>query len=60
MTTSTEALGPRTLRRTTFRARALLSQIDMTVSSDGKTLTVTTRTSGSEREPAVFVYEKQD
>jgi hypothetical protein len=60
MTTSTEALGPRTLRRTTFRARSPLSQVDMTVSSDGKTLTVTTRTSGSEREPAVFVYEKQD
>jgi hypothetical protein len=60
LTTSTEALGPRTLRRKTFRARSPLSQVDMTVSSDGKTLTVTRRTSGSEREPAVFVYEKQD
>lgn len=32
----------------------------MTVSPDGKTLTVTTRKPGSPDEPSVFVYEKLD
>lgn len=52
---SAEALGPRTLRRAT----AVLETV-MTVSPDGKTMTITTRTPGSADEPSVFVYEKQD
>lgn len=60
MTTSAVALGPRTLRRTTLRGHTPMLEAVMTVSPDGKTLTVTTRKPGSPDEPSVFVYEKLD
>lgn len=60
VTTSARALGPRTFRRTTSRAGTPYLETLMTVSSDGKTLTVTTRRPGSSDQPAVFVYERQD
>ena len=59
MTTSAEALGPRTVRRTTLRAHMPIFEAVMAVSSDGTTLTITIRTPGSPDQPSVFVYEKQ-
>ena len=52
-------LGARALQRTTFRGRSPMLEAVWTVSSDGRTLTVTSRTVGSSDEPRVFVYERQ-
>jgi len=59
MTTATDAIGPRAVRRTSFRGQTPTLETVMTVSADGTILTVTTRTPGSSGEPAVFIYEKQ-
>ena len=59
-TSAAQALGIRSLRRTTFRADNPWLETVMTVSADGKTMTVTTHTPGSSEEPSLFVYEKQD
>jgi hypothetical protein len=53
-------LGPRALQRTTFRGRTPMLEAVWTLSSDGRTLTVTSRTVGSSDEPSVFVYERQE
>ena len=53
-------LGVRALRRTTYRDRSAIGEAVWTLSSDGRTLTVTGRTPGSSEEPSVFVYERQD
>jgi hypothetical protein len=53
-------LGVRALQRTTFRGRTPMLEAGWTLSSDGRTLTVTGRTVGSLDEPSVFVYEKQN
>jgi hypothetical protein len=58
MTTLAETLGSRSLRRSTLRSHKPIFEIVMTVSSDGKTLTVTNRTIGI-AETAVHVYDKQ-
>jgi len=60
MMTAAEPLGMRTLRRTTFQSEKPTLEIVMTVSADGKTLTLTTHTPNSTDEPSLFVYEKQD
>jgi len=60
MTSSAEAIGPRTLRRTTFRQHTRASEAVITVSADGKNLTVTSQIGGGSDEPSVTVYEKQD
>ena len=60
MTASAEALGPRTLRRTTLLAHSPNLEVTMNVSVDGRTMTVTTRMPDNEATPSVFVYEKQD
>jgi hypothetical protein len=52
-------LGARVLRRTTFRARTPMLEAVWTLSSDGRTLTVTSRAVGSADEPSVLLYEKQ-
>ena len=53
-------LGARALQRTTFRGRTPMLEAVWTLSSDGQTLTVTSRTVGSQDEPGVFVYETQN
>lgn len=53
-------LGARALQRTTFRGRTPMLEAVWTLSSDGRTLTVTSRTVGSSDEPGVFVYERQN
>ncbi len=53
-------LGSRALQRTTFRDRRPMLEAAWTLSSDGRTLTVTSRTVGSSDEPSVFVYERQE
>lgn len=53
-------LGLRALRRTTLRGRSPILESVWTLSSDGRTLTVTSHTPGSSEEPSVFVYERQD
>lgn len=58
MTTLVETLGSRSLRRSTLRSHKPIFEIVMTVSSDGKTLTVTNRTIGI-AEAAVHIYDKQ-
>jgi hypothetical protein len=58
-TTSAEVLSPSSLRRMTLRAHTPIFEAVMTVSSDGKTLTVTTHRHGSPDQPSVFLYEKQ-
>ena len=58
MTTLAETLGSRSLRRSTLRSHKPIFEIVMTVSSDGKTLTVTNRTIGI-AEAAVHIYDKQ-
>jgi hypothetical protein len=58
MTTLAETLGSRSLRRSTLRSHKPIFEIVMTVSSDGKTLTVSNRTIGV-AETAVHVYDKQ-
>ena len=60
MTSSAEAIGQRTLRRTTFGQHTRVSEVVIAVSADGKTLTTTFQMSGSPNEPSVTVYEKQD
>jgi hypothetical protein len=55
-----ETLASRTLRRTTFRGQTSTLETVMAVSTDGKTMTVTTHVPGSAEEPSSFVYEKQD
>jgi hypothetical protein len=60
MTSSAEAIDARSLRRTTLREHKPLFETVMTVSSDGKRLTVTSRTIGTTDVPAVFVYNKED
>lgn len=52
--------GSRALRRTTFRGSRPMLEAVWTLSSDGRTLTVTSRTVGSSDESSVFVYEKQE
>jgi hypothetical protein len=59
-TTAAEPLSLRTLRRTTFQDGKATLETVMSVSADGKTLTVTTHTPGRSDEPSLFVYEKQD
>jgi hypothetical protein len=59
-TTAAQALGMRSLRRTTFRAEKPTLGTAMTVSADGNTMTVTTHAPDSSDEPSLFVYEKQD
>jgi hypothetical protein len=54
---SAEALGRRSLRRTTVRAGAPIQETVMTVSPDGRTLT--SRRPGSSDLPAIVTYEKQ-
>ena len=53
-------LGSRALQRTTFRGGRPMLEAVWTLSSDGRTLTVTSRTVGSSDEPSVFVYERQE
>lgn len=53
-------LGGHALQRTTFRGRTAMLEAVWTLSSDGRTLTVTSRTVGSSDEPGVFVYERQN
>ena len=53
-------LGLRALSRTTFRGRSPMLEAVWTLSSDGRTLTVTSRTPGASAEPSVFVYERQE
>jgi hypothetical protein len=60
MTTSAEAIDTRSLRRTTLREHKPLFETVMTLSSDGKRLTVTSRTIGTTDVPTVFVYNRQD
>jgi len=52
-------LGSRALQRTTFRGRRPMLEAVWTLSSDGRTLTVTSRTAGSSDEPSVSVYERR-
>jgi hypothetical protein len=59
-TTLSEAIDSRSVRRTTLRDHKALFETVMTVSPDGKRLTVTSRTFGATEAPAVFVYNKQD
>ena len=54
------SLGARALQRTTFRGRTPMLEAVWTLSSDGRTLTVTSRTVGSPDEPGMFVYERQN
>lgn len=60
MATAAEALGPRTLRRTTFQAEKPLLATVMSVAADGRTMTVTTQRPGSADEPSLFVYERKN
>ena len=60
MTAAVTDLGPRTLRQTTFRDHKPILEAVWAVSSDGRKLTVTSRTAGRSDEPSVAVYEKQD
>jgi hypothetical protein len=60
MTTAAESLGMRSLRRTTFQAGKPTLETVMTVSADGRTMTVTTHAPSSSDEPSLFVYEKKD
>lgn len=53
-------LGARALQRTTFRGGAPMLQAVWTLSPDGRTLSVTSRTLPSSDEPGVFVYERQN
>lgn len=53
-------LGSRALHRTTFRGRRPMTEAVWTLSPDGRTLTVTSRTVGSSDEPSVFVYERPE
>jgi len=53
-------LAGRVLQRTTFRGRTPILEAVWTVSTDGRTLTVTSRTAGSSDEPSVLVYERQE
>jgi hypothetical protein len=59
-TTLAEVIDARSLRRTTLRDHKPLFETVMSVSSDGKRLTVTSRTIGTTEVPAVFVYNKHD
>jgi hypothetical protein len=52
--------GSHALQRTTFRGRTPVLEAVWALSSDGRTLTVTSRTVGSSDEPSVFVYERQE
>jgi hypothetical protein len=54
------SLESRALQRTTFRGSRPMLEAVWTLSSDGRTLTVTSRTVGSSDEPSVFVYERQE
>jgi hypothetical protein len=58
-TSAAEGVGPRTLRRITFQADKPTLEAVMSVSADGESMTVTTRTPGTSDEPSVLVYEKQ-
>ena len=60
MTSSAEAIGQRTLGRTTFRQHTRMSEVVMTVSADNKTLTAATKMIGSSDEPSVTLYEKKE
>lgn len=55
-----EAIGPQSVRRTTLRAHRPALETVMTVSPDGRSMTIITLTPGSSGEPSTFVYEKQD
>jgi len=59
-TSAAEALGLRSLRRTMFQGQKPTLETVMSVSPDGKTMTVTTHTSDRADEASLFVYEKQD
>jgi hypothetical protein len=59
MTSAAEARELRTLRRMTFQGEQPALETVMSVSADGRTMTVTTRTPGGSDEPSVYVYEKQ-
>lgn len=59
-TSAAETLGLRSLRRTTFQDQKPFLETVMSVSSDGKTMMVTTHTPNGPDEPSLFVYEKQD
>ena len=52
--------GSRALQRTTFRGGRPMLEAVWTLSPDGRTLTVTSRTVGSSDEPSVLVYERQE
>jgi hypothetical protein len=60
MTTAAQPLGTRSVRRTTFRAEQPTLEIEMTVSADGRIMTISTHPPGTSDEPSQFVYEKQD
>lgn len=60
MTAVVTSLGGRALQRTTFRGRTPLLEAVWTLSSDGRTLTVTSRTVGSSDQPSQLVYERQN
>ena len=60
MTTSAEAIDTRSFRRTTLREHKPLFETVMTLSSDGKRLTVTSRPTGTTDIPTMFVYNRQD
>jgi len=53
-------LGSRALQRTTFRARRPMIEAVWTLSTDGRSLTMTSRTVGSSDEPSVFTYDRQE
>ena len=59
VTTAAESIDVRSLRHTTFQGDKPSLETSMSVSPDGNTMTVTTRTPDSSDEPSVFVYERQ-
>jgi len=50
--------GPRTLKRNTFRGGAPMLEAVWTLSPDGRTLTLTSRSVGGADKPSVFVYDR--
>jgi hypothetical protein len=59
-TAAAESVGPRSLRRTTYQADKPMLETVMTVSPDGKTMTVTTHVPGTSEAPSLFIYQKQE
>ena len=60
MVSSTEVIDSRSLRRITLRDHQPLFETVMTLSPDGKRMTLTSRADGSTDAPTVSVYSKKD